>query len=221
MSKSGVTYLHQQHVKDIKNGKLVEIEESVIDGPKGVSFKYFHKTDSSTEKYLGKQTENGEFFFLHVKDGQKDTMNLSLADLIKEVKKVKELAFVVKYLTSAKGQERIKGGKRRSRSRSTSRKGSKGSKASKSKSKSKSRSKPRAGSMKGGRRGKRTATKSKSKSKSKGRRGSKRRAASRSKSKSKSKSRSKGRRRAASRSKSKSKSKSRSRKGRKGSAKRR
>jgi hypothetical protein len=149
------------------NGKKIYTEELILDGPKGTSFKYFKKTDDKAEKYMGRRNEDGTFSFTVIKGDGKDTKDLSLADLIKEIKKIKVLEFVVQYLSKSKqnrSQSRAKRGSRKG-SKKASRKGSK--KASRKGSKKASRKGSKKGSKKISRRkSKKTPTKRKSRRKS-------------------------------------------------------
>jgi hypothetical protein len=151
------------------NGKKIYTEELILDGPKGTSFKYFKKTDDKAEKYMGRRNEDGTFSFTVIKGDGKDTKDLSLADLIKEIKKIKVLEFVVQYLSKSKqnrSQSRAKRGSRKG-SKKASRKGSK--KASRKGSKKASRKGSKKASKKGSkkrsrRKSKKTPTKSRRKS---------------------------------------------------------
>jgi len=124
---STITFLHDVHSSSIKDGKKLTDEEKIIDGEKGLTIKYFHKDDSSTEKIviMGK---NDSFTMKTIINGDKDEKNLSKSELMKELKS-KKLKFALDYF---KGQE---GGK--IVVKRETKKGSKSSKKSKVSKKSK------------------------------------------------------------------------------------
>jgi hypothetical protein len=126
---SKITYRHKEESTDIKNGKITVYEEDIIDGPKGVSFKLYKKTDTKKEKIIGRRNDDGTYTFIHIVDDKKDSKNLSLADLLKEIKKIKGLEFAVKYLSTAKmaraSRALSRSGSRKGSKKRTSRKGSK------------------------------------------------------------------------------------------------
>ena len=97
---STITFLHDVHSSSIKDGKKLTDEEKIIDGEKGLTIKYFHKDDSSTEKIviMGK---NDSFTMKTIINGDKDEKNLSRSELMKELKS-KKLKFALDYF---KGQE--------------------------------------------------------------------------------------------------------------------
>ena len=121
-SKSNLTHLHRRKSSDLKNGKIITVEEDVIDGPKsGISFKYFKRDGDKTEKYQAKQNDDGTFTLTIIKDGKVDSQRVSKSDLLKTINKVKELDFAHKYIASTK-QARMK--LRRASRRKTSKKAS-------------------------------------------------------------------------------------------------
>lgn len=168
-STSNLTYLFQNHWKELKNGKMFELEEKIMDGPRGVSFKLFKKESGKVLKYTAKQNEDGTFNLYVIDGDKKDVQTLSRADLLKTIKTVKALAFAVKYLSSAQGRSRSM---KRARSRKSRRKSRK-SKSRKSRKSRKSKGKSRRGSKRKPRRG--SKRKSRKGSKRKSRRRSKRR----------------------------------------------
>ncbi len=138
---STLTYLLKNHSKHIEKDSVVEVEEQVADGSRGISFKYFSRKDKDTVKYSGSQA-NGKFKFVKSVNKEKEfEKELSKADLIKELAKIKELAFVLTYLKSATqsgGYYRYQSRKKASKKKSTGRKkkstGSKTAKKGKKKS---------------------------------------------------------------------------------------
>ena len=170
-TESSLTFKHHTEHQEMVNGKKVYTEELILDGPKGTSFKYFKKTDDKAEKYVGRRNEDGTFSFTVIKGDGKDTKDLSLTDLIKEIKKIKVLEFVVQYLSKSKQNRSQSRAKRRSKkvSKKGSRKGSK--KGSRKGSKKASRKGSKKGSKKVSKKGsrrksKKTPTKRKSRRKS-------------------------------------------------------
>jgi hypothetical protein len=140
---SGLQFLHEQVSKSIKDGKKVIHEEYVLHGSKGLIFKYYHKDDKTTEKVVGGQKPDG-MFFLKIKEDDKEQIvkeTLSKEELLKEISKMKHLAFATAYIKSQKG------------GRKGSRKGSKkGSKKSSKKSSKRGSRKISRGSRKGSKR---------------------------------------------------------------------
>nr|QBK88339.1 MAG: hypothetical protein LCMiAC01_00030 [Mimivirus LCMiAC01] len=113
MSKKGSTKREPAHLKhlykrsssDLKGDKVVTLEESLIDGPKGISFKLYKKNGDKIEKYTGRQNPDGTFTLWIVKGGVKDKQEkIGIDDLMTIIKKVKDLAFVVKYMKKNAGK---------------------------------------------------------------------------------------------------------------------
>ena len=77
----------------------MKVEESVIDGERGSSFKYFKKDGDKTDKVSAHQEEKGKdsFKFVVIEGEKRDGKVIKYADLIKEMKNRKELAFALKY----------------------------------------------------------------------------------------------------------------------------
>jgi len=123
MSKSDIKYLHKTSYTHVEDGKVEVIDEQIIHGSKGLSFKMYKKADGKVEKYTCFGNADGTYTLKHRKDDKEDTQTLTKEELLKELKSVKALAFAVDYIKSAKD---LKGGKRGSRktSRKTSKKSS-------------------------------------------------------------------------------------------------
>ena len=147
-SKSKLTYLHEKTHKEIKNDTVTILEEEVKDGPKGISFKFYQKKGGNILKVKGYQAgPDGNFKVMITKDGdKKESTDLSLADVIKMIKTMKDLDFAVKYLSGSKKQT---GGYYHYTARVTSRGKRKSKKGSKKGSKKRSRKGYRKGSRKG------------------------------------------------------------------------
>ncbi len=105
--RTKLTYLHKKSHTEIKGDDKLVVEEVVMDGPRGVSFKFFHKKNDKTKKVTGRQDEAGKFSLrvMEDKEVKLDEKDLSLADLLKHLKKMKDLDFAVKYLSAAKKQK--------------------------------------------------------------------------------------------------------------------
>ena len=100
---SKIVKLHKVHQKEVKNSIITEHEESIIDGTKGLTFKVFDRKGDDKEKYLGKSNNDGTFDLIHIKNEEKNKMDkLSTQELLKELKKIKSLKFVVDYLETLK-----------------------------------------------------------------------------------------------------------------------
>ena len=87
-------YKHQRIVAD---GNIEEREEEVIYGSKGFSFKLYIRNGKDKEKFIGKydKEDSNKYRYIHItNDDKKVTEDLTLTNLLKEVKKNKDLAFV-------------------------------------------------------------------------------------------------------------------------------
>ena len=134
--KSGnLTYLHKVVQQSVKDGKSSTLEEIVVDGPKGLSVKYFSKTGDDVDKIViyGKD----DSFTMKTADGEK---TFTKAELLDELKSNKKLKFATDYAKTQKGGaiQVLEGGAKKKSSKKSSKKGSKKS------------SKKGAKSMKGG-----------------------------------------------------------------------
>jgi hypothetical protein len=93
IKKSGnLNYLYKVVQQLVKDGKVTTLEEIVIDGPKGVSVKYFYKSGDHTDKIViyGKN----DIYKMKISEEEK---TLNKAELIKELKSNKKLKFAVEY----------------------------------------------------------------------------------------------------------------------------
>ncbi len=124
MSKN-ITFQHTLYSKKIERGTVVEHEESLIDGDKGLTFKVFDKRNGTIEKYVGRLNDDDTFSVIHIVDDKKYDETYSFDDMLKEVKKIDSLAFVYDYLKDFKKSRKQKGGVKK-----RSRKGSKSSRKS-------------------------------------------------------------------------------------------
>jgi len=118
---SDLTYLHkivEQHVKD---GKATTLEEIVVDGPKGLSIKYFSKSGDNLEKIIiyGKN----DSFTMKSADGEKIFTKAELLDELKSNKKLKFAIDYTKTIKSVKSEQM--GGAKKKVSKKSSKKSSK------------------------------------------------------------------------------------------------
>jgi hypothetical protein len=142
--------MHSVSEKYVKDGKVVVHEEFAIHGEKGLTIKFYHKENDKIMKVVIVKKAEG-FSVKMTMDGKTEESTLSKDELIKELKKHKQLKFALDFIEKAK------------MSRASSRKGSrKGSKRG-------SRKMSRKGSRKGSKRGSRKMSRKGSR---KGRKGS-------------------------------------------------
>ena len=211
-SKSNWDYLHVKTAKEVKNGKVVIHEEEVKHKDGVLVFKLYKKSGDKIERYHGKMNADGTFTLTQGVKGDKESKTMSKTDLLKELKKHKDLEFAEKYLANLKQLSRLlhrprslpgseEKPKRKSRGRKGSRKSSK--KASRKGSKKSSKKASRKGSKKSSKKASRKGSK---KSSRKGSKKSSKKASRKGSKKSSKKASRKG---------SKKSSKKRSRKGRK------
>ena len=117
-------FIYHRNKEDTVNENKVQTEEFLRDGPKGLTFRFMHldKKKNHYKKIVGKLADDGKSLNIGVKEEGKDlvTMDIKVADL----KKHKELKFVVDYIAKdmAKFRKSMKAGKRRKSSRKKSRK---------------------------------------------------------------------------------------------------
>jgi len=130
--------------------KLTIKEQQIINGPKGISFKYYHKDGDDIVKIQGLEQPDGKFILITKKNKEPaEKKELTKKELLKYIKDNDQLVFAIESI------EALKGGKRKSRrgtrkgSRKTSRKGSR--KGSKKASRKGSKGGARGGSRKGSR----------------------------------------------------------------------
>ena len=109
--------------KVIDNVKHV-VKSNIIDGTKGLSFSFLEKKGDSFYKVSAKQLEDKTFEIKEKKNDKEDVKNLSEADVMKMVKKDKNLTFVNDYVSKDR-KKFLKGGKRKSSKKSSTKKVSK------------------------------------------------------------------------------------------------
>ena len=137
-----LNYLHKVLNETLKNGVREAYEETIIDGPKGLTIKMFKKDAKNTTKIL--ITGKNDNFKMRIQEGENKTeKDLSLKDLLSELKSNKALKFAADFAKTQKGGKLLGGsltGGRRA-SKKTSKKTSKRTSKRTSKKSSKKTSK--------------------------------------------------------------------------------
>jgi len=127
---SKLNYLHKVMNQTLKDGVVSTYEEIILDGPKGITIKYFNKTGKESDKI--KIVGKGDKFEMSTQEGdKKDKKVLTKDELMTELKKNKKLKFAIEFTKTQKGGAWLDKSKAKTQSRSQT----------KSKSKSKSKSK--------------------------------------------------------------------------------
>lgn len=134
MSKSStnLTYLHKVMTQTLTDGVVITHEEQIVDGPKGVSIKYFSKDKSGQEK-ISIYFKNGEYIMKVDMNGEKSEKKLSKSEVLEELKKNKKLKFAADFAKTQKGGAWLNSNKKPKMASKNA--------SAKSKSKSKSKSK--------------------------------------------------------------------------------
>lgn len=96
------TFEYINHTKSRKNDTVVELEERLMDGPRGVSFKFFSRKGDVINKYQGREKKDGDFDVIQRIDGNSEKTVMTLKELTELFKKVKTLAFVADYMKKNK-----------------------------------------------------------------------------------------------------------------------
>jgi hypothetical protein len=102
-TKAKLKYMHYNMIEEVRSGKSTLVEEQVIHGDDGVSFKYFEKIGDKMEKYSAKENKDGTFMYKSMKNGQAETLTLSKDELVKKMKSNKKLDFATKFMANQKG----------------------------------------------------------------------------------------------------------------------
>ena len=141
---STVVYRTENSLSTVKDNVKHTVKSSLIDGAKGLSFSFLEKKGDKFYKIKAKQLEDGTFEVKEKKDDKEDKKTMKEADVMKMVKKDKNLKFVDDYVSKER-KKYLKGGKRKSKksSKKTSKK-----KATKKSSKRKSSKKAKRSSRK-------------------------------------------------------------------------
>ena len=141
---STVFYRYEYNLSTVKNDVKHTVKSSLIDGTKGLSFSFLEKKGDKFYKVSAKQMEDGTYEVKEKKDDKEDKQVMKEADVMKMVKKDKNLKFVDDYVSKER-KKYLKGGKRKSKK--SSKKSSK-RKATKKSSKRKSSKKAKRSSRK-------------------------------------------------------------------------
>jgi len=172
---STVVYRHESSLSTVKNNVKHTVKSSLIDGAKGLSFSFLEKKGEKFYKINAKQSEDKTFVVSEKKDDNEEKNTMKEADVMKMVKKDKNLKFVDDYVSKER-KNYLKGGKksskRKSSKKSSKRKSSKKAKRS-SKKKASKKSSKRKSSKKAKRSSKKKASKKKASKKSSKRKSSK------------------------------------------------
>lgn len=99
---SKLTYLHKVLHQSLKDGVMSTYEEIILDGPKGITVKYFSKTGKESDKIkiVGKDDK----FEMTVQEGDKvEKKTLTKDELVSELKKNKKLKFASEFTKTQKG----------------------------------------------------------------------------------------------------------------------
>jgi len=133
--------------KVIDNVKHV-IKSNLIDGTKGLSFSFLEKKGDSFYKVSVKQLEDNTFEVKEKKGEKEDVKNLNEQEVMKMLKKEKNLSFVDEYVSKER-KKFLKGGKRKKSTKKTSKKKVSKKKVSKKKVSKKKVSKKKVSKKKG------------------------------------------------------------------------
>ena len=121
---STVFYRVENNLSKVINNIKHVIKSNIIDGTKGLSFSFLEKKGDSFYRVSAKQLEDKSFEIKEKKNDKEDVKNLSEADVMKMVKKDKNLTFVNDYVSKER-KKFLKGGKRKSSKKSSTKKVSK------------------------------------------------------------------------------------------------
>ena len=136
---SNLKYLHKVLNQSLKDGVAETYEETIIDGPKGVTVKMYKKDASGVERIS--INGSGEKFVMKTKKGDKeDEKTLTKEELMAELNKNKSLKFAAEFAKTQKGGV-VFGGKKSSKKSSKKAVSKKSSKKVVSKKSSKKSSK--------------------------------------------------------------------------------
>ena len=102
--KSDIKFLHDKRNVSISNGQKIVHEEYVIDSPKGLTIKFYHKEGDNFHKVTIKALDDGNYKFISSRnDEDRREEVLSKKDLLNELSKSKMLKFAVDYLDKQQG----------------------------------------------------------------------------------------------------------------------
>jgi topoisomerase IA-like protein len=115
---SNLKFLHKVENRSFKDGVSKIHEESIVDGQRGISIKFFKKDDSGVERIHINGKDNK--YVMKTRKGDKtDEKVLTKDELLAELNKNKSLKFAAEFAKTQKGG-RIFGGKKSSKKMSKS-----------------------------------------------------------------------------------------------------
>lgn len=110
---SNLKYLHKVLNQSLKDGVAETYEETIIDGPKGVTVKMYKKDASGVDRIS--INGSGDKFVMRTKKGDKeDEKTLTKDELMAELNKNKSLKFAAEFAKTQKGGKMF-GGKKSSK----------------------------------------------------------------------------------------------------------
>merc|ERR1712166_310141 len=122
---------HESSLSTVKNNVKHTVKSSLIDGAKGLSFSFLEKKGEKFYRINAKQSEDGTFEVSEKKDDKEEKKPKMLEeDIMKMVKKDKNLNFVSDYVSKERKKYQEGGKKRKVSKKSSKRKSSKKAKKS-------------------------------------------------------------------------------------------
>ena len=94
-----IVYRHENSTSSVKNNVKHTVKSSLIDGAKGLSFTFLDKKGEKFYKINARQSEDKTFVVSEKKDDKEEKNTMKEADVMKMVKKDKNLKFVDDYFT--------------------------------------------------------------------------------------------------------------------------
>jgi len=97
---SKLTYKHENLQSSIKNNKSTTTEEKILDGPQGITFKFYSNIDEKKTKIVGGSSKDGKFY-LNILEPNKELVKLeelTKKEVIKELEKYANAKFITDYL---------------------------------------------------------------------------------------------------------------------------
>jgi len=113
---SNLKYLHKVLNQSLKDGVSTTYEETIVDGPRGITIKMFKKDNMGVER-ISINGKDDKFVMKTKKGDKEDEKTLSKNELMSELTKNKNLKFAVDFSKTQKGG-RLLGGKKSSKTQS-------------------------------------------------------------------------------------------------------